>query len=399
MGNLAPLIRVDGTAGNDTFTGLDDRIYFGRGGDDVFTNNTPNVGSWFVGGEGNDTYHAGVSSYTLIQDLGGSPNDRYVDIPGVMTGASVMGAEIDGRHLFIGLSDGSGGVFIIDWRDPESRIETYELALSSTQTQTFSHAEFAAAVEQAPNYLGFVSLESLESLGFDPQLSDWLRNTVDDVAAVQDSPDPAPAVPDENELIELTADADTAYGNDGQDTIFGYGGDDEIYGNRGNDVIDGGSGNDRLFGGQNGGEPTADVNGLLKMQDGTETVSGGSGNDLIYGNFGRDILNGGADDDTLFGGQGDDDLDGGFGDDVLWGSRGDDNLTGGFGADTFFMNGGGTDRITDFDQIDGDRLAWIVTPDYEVVGNAAGLAVTWGDGNAVIIEGAAPEQFDTDWIL
>ena len=72
-------------------------------------------------------------------------------------------------------------------------------------------------------------------------------------------------------------------------------------------MIDGGSGNDRLFGGQNGGEPTADVNGLLKMQDGTETLSGGSGDDLIYGNFGRDILNGGADDDTMFGGQGNED--------------------------------------------------------------------------------------------
>jgi serralysin len=101
----------------------------------------------------------------------------------------------------------------------------------------------------------------------------------------------------------------------------------------------------------------------------------------------------------MFGGQGNDALDGGFGDDVLWGSRGDDLLTGGFGADTFFMNGGGTDRITDFDQSEGDRIAWIVTPEYDVVGNPAGLAVTWGDDNVVIIEGALPEQFDTDWIV
>ena len=399
MVNLAPLIRVDGTPGNDSFTGLDDRIYFGGGGDDVFTNNSPNIGSWFVGGEGNDTYRAGVNSYTFIQDLGGSSNDRYVDIPGFSTGAITSAAEIDGRHLLVGKSDGSGGVFIIDWRDPDSRIETYELALSFTQTQTLSHAEFAAALEQSPNYEGYVSFETLEARGMDPELVDKLRDLVDDVAAVQGDPDPAPAVPDENELLELTATADTAYGNDGQDTMFGYGGGDEIYGNRGNDVIDGGSGNDRLFGGQNGGEPTADVNGLLKMQDGTETLSGGSGDDLIYGNFGRDILNGGADDDTMFGGQGNDELDGGLGDDVLWGSRGDDVLTGGFGADTFFMNGGGTDRITDFDQSEGDRMAWIVTPDYQVVGNPAGLAVMWGDDNVVIVEGSAPEQFNTDWIL
>jgi hypothetical protein len=51
-----------------------------------------------------------------------------------------------------------------------------------------------------------------------------------------------------------------------------------------------------------------------------------------------------------------------------------------------------------FDQSEGDRMAWIVTPDYQVVGNPAGLAVMWGADNVVIVEGSAPEQVNTDWI-
>lgn len=44
-------------------------------------------------------------------------------------------------------------------------------------------------------------------------------------------------------------------------------------------------------------------------------------------------------------------------------------------------------------------MAWTVTPDYQVVGDPAGLAVFWGDDNLVRVDGSAPEQFNTDWIL
>jgi chitinase len=59
--------------------------------------------------------------------------------------------------------------------------------------------------------------------------------------------------------------------------------------------------------------------------------------------------------DTLTGGAAADRLSGGAGDDVLIGGAGNDVLTGGAGADRFFFSPGlvGTDRVTDFNTLDG----------------------------------------------
>ena len=189
----------------------------------------------------------------------------------------------------------------------------------------------------------------------------------------------------------------------GDDTVRGLGGADEVYGNQGNDLIKGGAGADTLFGGQNGGDPTADVNGLMRKQDGTETVDGGAGDDLVYGNFGADILYGGPGDDVLFGGQGSDTLDGGPGDDTLWGNREPDVLSGGDGADVFYLNGAGADRITDFDPGAGDRLAAIggfANP--RANDHDDGMVFSYNDGggpNHTILEGLDAADYSADWLL
>jgi len=204
---------------------------------------------------------------------------------------------------------------------------------------------------------------------------------------------------------------DLIYGNEGNDYLVGGYGNDIIYGNQGLDLIAGGTGADTLFGGQNGGEPTEDVRGNLRMQDGTESIFGGSGNDLIYGNFGNETIYGGSltndtiyeDDDTIFGGQGDDTISGGPGGDQLWGQRGNDVLVGGSGPDRFFLNGGGIDRIRDFAPGDGDRIG--VFGDFTEIAPRAGSGdaiLDWSRGQStgtVVLEGTDPEDFSEDWLF
>jgi len=124
------------------------------------------------------------------------------------------------------------------------------------------------------------------------------------------------------EQIDGTAAGETLAGGRLGDLIFGQGGNDMISGYLGNDTLDGGTGSDR--------------------------IRGEAGNDRLLGARGADKLFGGVGDDTLIGGAGNDTLDGGIGNDVM---------TGGLNADSFvFAKSGGTDRITDFNVGQGDRL-------------------------------------------
>ena len=66
-------------------------------------------------------------------------------------------------------------------------------------------------------------------------------------------------------------------------------------------------------------------------------------------------LDGGAGDDVLLGNDGNEILLGGSGEDVLFDGAGNDILTGGADADLFII-GGGDDRITDYNQAEGDII-------------------------------------------
>lgn len=87
------------------------------------------------------------------------------------------------------------------------------------------------------------------------------------------------------------------------------------------------------------------------------TISGLEGNDVLRTGQGNDRLFGDGGRDTLLGGSGQDTLRGGLGSDRLSGDAGNDLLTGDAGADRFVFNQGtGSDKITDFDLAEGDRL-------------------------------------------
>ncbi len=113
-----------------------------------------------------------------------------------------------------------------------------------------------------------------------------------------------------------------------------------------------------ITGSVRGDEIAADMgNDVVKSLAGDDVVRGGAGRDRLVLGDGNDRGIGDAGNDVLLGGNGNDTLSGGKGLDTLDGGTGNDILNGGDGADSFvFGVGYGSDRVTDFNVAEGDRL-------------------------------------------
>lgn len=99
--------------------------------------------------------------------------------------------------------------------------------------------------------------------------------------------------------------------------------------------------------------PIKDIEG----DDGPNHLIGGGGRDDIQARPGDDTVEGRGGDDVLRGGRGRDQVDGGDGADWISGGRGDDVLRGGRGRDVFnSFTDAGTDVVTDFSIVEGDRV-------------------------------------------
>lgn len=123
-------------------------------------------------------------------------------------------------------------------------------------------------------------------------------------------------------------------------SILGSADGEPIVGSLRNDVITAGGGND-----------------TVRSLDGDDVVRGGGGRDRLILGDGNDKGFGDAGNDVLQGGNGADSLNGGGGNDTLDGGTGNDLLYGGLGGDTFVFGAGyGSDRVTDFNVAEGDRL-------------------------------------------
>jgi Ca2+-binding RTX toxin-like protein len=85
-----------------------------------------------------------------------------------------------------------------------------------------------------------------------------------------------------NDWINLSGQADRAFGANGNDTLFGNAGGDFLSGNNGMDWLYGGDGADTLNG-----------------QSGADRLFGGAGTDRLVGGLGADALTGGAAADTF----------------------------------------------------------------------------------------------------
>lgn len=80
-----------------------------------------------------------------------------------------------------------------------------------------------------------------------------------------------------NDSINLSAEADRAFGANGNDSLSGFGGADTLLGNNGNDWLYGGDRNDSLIG-----------------HNGADRLFGGLGADKLTGGLGADVLTGGG---------------------------------------------------------------------------------------------------------
>ena len=189
----------------------------------------------------------------------------------------------------------------------------------------------------------------------------------------------------DDSIVNLTREAMTFYGGDGDDyarthgpsTMFGgdgsdelrggftrdhlYGGDgvDKLFGGHGSDVLNGGRNDDYLYG-QSGHDQLHGEHGVDRMYGGSgndemyggdfrDYMYGGSGNDEMYGEGGRDKMWGGDNNDTMFGGEYNDEMWGGDGNDVMmgqahfdvmYGGEGDDRMDGGSSMDILFGEAG-----------------------------------------------------------
>ena len=141
-------------------------------------------------------------------------------------------------------------------------------------------------------------------------------------------------------------------GFDGDDTITGGTGMDILYGGKGEDTINGGGGQDTI-GGQDDNDILAGGDGedFIIGGDGDDEISGGRGNDSLFGDHGDDVVFGGSGDDSIHGYFGNDRLFGGSGNDGVYGDDGTDGLSGGSGSD-LVGGGAGADR---FLEISGDN--------------------------------------------
>ncbi len=264
----------------------------------------PEVASFIVGGEGDDTLSVADGAEGGAMLNGGAGND-------VLTGGTdddiLVGGE--GVDTFIG---GAGDdIFVVDDEDLD---------------------EHGRLIDFDPGD-GFDLLVHEGDTGLTLTASDGVE------AFVGGAGNDSFSVSGEVGVVFSGAGGDdVGFGANGDDKLDGVAGDDKLSGGAGDDIIIGGDGADELRGGA--GEDTLSI-------DADDTViEGGDGADtaIVTGVEGVTLDLGAAAIETVIGGVGDDyftaggtvsvELSGGQGNDTLAGGSAGDTLDGGLGADT-----------------------------------------------------------------
>jgi len=143
------LLGLVGTTGNDSVVGMTNSFYFGLDGDDVFESGYNADYQAFIGGQGDDYYLMNSPGAMTIADGGNSSGDT-LEISGIsVSSLSSYVAEIDSRHLVAFDLDAGQSVYLIDWNEPEIKIENIILG-----GVTYSWDELDTQLESLPNYLG-----------------------------------------------------------------------------------------------------------------------------------------------------------------------------------------------------------------------------------------------------
>ena len=153
--NLQGLV---GTSGNDSVVGMTNSFYFGLYGNDLFESGYNADYQAFIGGYGDDYYLMNSPGAMTIADGGNSSNDT-LDISGIsVSSLSSYVAKIDSRHLVAFDLEAEQSVYLIDWREPENKIENIILG-----GVTYSWDDLDTQLESLPNYLGNWSWDDYSS--------------------------------------------------------------------------------------------------------------------------------------------------------------------------------------------------------------------------------------------
>ncbi|MDJ0651380.1 MAG: peptidylprolyl isomerase [Xenococcaceae cyanobacterium MO_188.B19] len=152
-----------GYSNNNTLKGSDLEIVFALTGDDTLgssANSLPDGEGTtiLVGGSGNDEYRLSDNSTVVILENGNSSQDIAVVESLDINGDTSFIAEIDNRHLYVGDIQSDQYAILVDWQEPENRIESFVFS----DNTTLSYDQVANSFNQSDNYLGNFTWEQLE---------------------------------------------------------------------------------------------------------------------------------------------------------------------------------------------------------------------------------------------
>jgi Ca2+-binding RTX toxin-like protein len=378
-------------------------------GNDTIEGDSGTGNDYINGEDGNDSLSGGAGDDTI---LGGSAND-------IIDGGDAADS-LDGGNNDDTLTGGAGDDTInggagTDWAIFSGDLSDYNI-VGIESNFTITGPDGSDTVTNVENFkfddgtLTVFPVEVYDTSDVLVTKSNKIQTAIDDVSTQNgykvDVPnsttfadgDLTVTFGSKNLFLDLSAQSQdyTVTGSSGDDTIVGGSGDDSVVGGSGNDSVNGGAGDDTITGGVgndtiNGGADTdwaifsgnskdytivgTETSLSISGQDGTDIVTNvenlefddvtlkvvtgaNAYNNTITGTDEDELIFGFGGNDSLSGGGGDDLIDGGTHNDTLTGGAGNDTLTGGGRMDRFVFTNEGIDRITDFNGLDGDVIAF-----------------------------------------
>ncbi|WP_312562522.1 calcium-binding protein [Anaerospora sp.] len=365
-----------GTSLADVISGTSGTVNYGLQGNDTFKVSGSGYQDWIMqlGGQGNDTYVVGNNSAITIGENGNSSNDTVIATGiGLKRDTSYVATIDYGRHLLFGDTRSGQQVLILDWKNPESRIETIKL---SDGTYSYSDITKMMSMYQGdiPDYSWEISglLEGMYKTADVNEAINYYRNKSAELEKNRYGTD-------KNDVLTGDSQVNVLIGGAGNDTLNGGAGNDTLTGGTGKDkyIIQAGSGHDIITADVSNQEDTLvlsdiksveDFKALSSVKEGNDlklilnandsvTIKGwyaegaiGSiqlgngqvfgyrpgteGNDTLTGTKSSDIIMGGAGDDIIDGGAGKDAISAGAGNDIIVYDAADTMIDGGAGIDT-----------------------------------------------------------------
>ena len=326
-----------GGAGNDTLTGGagDDTVSGGDGNDSISTAGADVVDA----GAGDDTVTLGDATSVKVTLFAG--NDTVVGGAFVDGDDTLSGGEgTDVLTLNFGATAGkagdANGNSVFNWINFDADFTGFETITLAAGPSSVDSAESGKDVAGAVNWYD-LSLTDSSNVAAGQVLTvdaSALRGTV--ITGIGDGSDSDAVINiGENDVFDSDRLGLDASAVKGSVSVLGGGGDDLLILTAQADTVDAGAGDD-----------------LIEAGDGANLVQAGSGDDQITSGAGADTIDGGAGSDNITSGAGADFVTGGAGNDVIDGGDGSDSLSGGDGDDEFMftraqLGGGGAADTVD----------------------------------------------------